>query len=146
MPQRFHVAGMNCVQPIAPAFDGPMLQPKPDSISVIAAMTDQRRPKALPAAFHVGTSCGAPWQRAAAPRPVRTCGRDLPTLAWAASARSEAPAVAGIGALGTRWGAGAGGAPRLALRKVVFSQPVRWSTRSAVTLSRPVPQTSRSRV
>src|SRR3954469_18410949 len=100
MPQRFHVAGMNCVQPSAPALDGPMLQPKPDSISVIAARIDQRRPNALAAAFHVGTSWAEPWQRDAGRRPVRTRAC-LPALGWAASARSDVPAVAGIGARGT---------------------------------------------
>src|SRR5690242_15633242 len=45
---------MNCVQPIAPAFDGPMLQPKPDSIWVIAASTCHLSPKARAAADHVG--------------------------------------------------------------------------------------------
>ena len=53
MPQIFQVAGMNWVQPIAPADDGPMLQPKPDSICVIAARICQRILNALPAAFHV---------------------------------------------------------------------------------------------
>ena len=56
MPHIFQVPGMNWVQPIAPADDGPMLQPWPDSISVIAASTLARRPNALAAAFHVGTS------------------------------------------------------------------------------------------
>src|SRR3954452_5323014 len=90
MPQRFHVAGMNCVQPRAPAFDGPILQPKPDSISVIAARTVQRRPNAFAAAFQVGTSWGAPWQRGTALSPVLTCGW-RPALGRYASVRSEAP-------------------------------------------------------
>src|SRR3954462_10836343 len=121
MPQRFQVAGMNCVQPSAPAFDGPMLQPKPDSISVIAARTVQRRPNAFAAAFHVGMSWPEPWQRGAALRPVRTCGCP-PAFGRAASARSEAPTLAGpltflarpTGRAGWRvaaWGAAAGRGP-----------------------------------
>src|SRR3954454_10651216 len=117
MPQRFRVAGMNCVHPSAPALDGPMLQPKADSISVIAARTDQRRPKALAAALQVGTSCPEPWQRGAALRPVRTRAC-LPALGCAASARSDVPAVAGIDGRGTLRFAGRGAAARFALRKL----------------------------
>ena len=54
---------MNWVQPIAPADEGPMLQPKPDSIWVIAAMICQRILNALPAAFQVALSGDAPEQR-----------------------------------------------------------------------------------
>src|SRR5829696_5840601 len=74
MPQIFQVAGMNWVQPIAPADDGPMLQPKPDSIWVIAAMTCHLTLKALPAAFQVGLSGEAPEQRLIVARPVLTFG------------------------------------------------------------------------
>src|SRR3954468_20019800 len=136
---------MNCVHPSAPALDGPMLQPKPDSISVIAARIDQRRPNALAAAFHVGTSGPEPWQRGAALSPVRTCGC-RPAFGRAASARSEAPAFFGMltsrdrpagFTVATLFGAAAAGVP---LRKLVFSQPERTSMRSAVAVSRPAPQ------
>src|SRR3989442_11054 len=100
---------MNCVHPIAPAFDGPMLQPKPDSISVIAARIVQRSPKALAAAFHVGTSCGAPWQRGSARSPVRTCGW-RPWSARSASARSEPRAAPGADLPGARGAGGPAGA------------------------------------
>src|SRR3954449_10829129 len=74
MPQIFQVAGMNWVQPIAPADEGPMLQPKPDSICVIAAMICHLTLNALPAAFHVPVSGDAPEQRATVGRPVLTLG------------------------------------------------------------------------
>ena len=38
-PQRSHVLGMNCIQPIAPAELGPMLRPKFDSTLLIDAST-----------------------------------------------------------------------------------------------------------
>src|SRR4051794_32056028 len=62
---------MNCVQPSAPADDGPMLQPRPDSIVVMAASTFQFSPKALAAAFHVGSSGPLPEHGAAAASPER---------------------------------------------------------------------------
>src|SRR3954449_368614 len=74
MPQIFQVAGMNWVQPIAPADDGPMLQPKPDSICVIAAMICHLTLNALPAATHVALSGAEPEQRATVGRPVLTLG------------------------------------------------------------------------
>src|SRR3712207_5636109 len=74
MPQIRQVAGMNWVQPIAPADDGPMLQPKPDSICVIAVRICQRMPNALPAAFQVRLSGAAPEQRRTVGSPVRTRG------------------------------------------------------------------------
>src|SRR5687768_5698535 len=45
---------MNCVQPIAPAEDGPMLQPCADSTSVSPASTCQRRPNAFAARWKIG--------------------------------------------------------------------------------------------
>src|SRR5919204_6197758 len=48
-PQRIHVGGMNCIQPIAPAGLGPMLAPKFDSTLLIAASTCQGTPYASPA-------------------------------------------------------------------------------------------------
>src|SRR5215213_2453172 len=65
---------MNWVQPIAPADDGPMLQPKPDSIWVIAAMICHLILNALPAAFHVALSGAAPEQRLIVGSPVLTLG------------------------------------------------------------------------
>src|SRR3954465_6416503 len=120
-----------------------MLQQNTDAISVIAARTDQRRPNAFAAAFHVGRSCPEPWQRGAALSPLRTRAC-LPALGRRASATSDAPALAGtrVGAA-DRFGADFfgvaffGAAP---LRKLVFSQLERWSTRSAVALSFPAPQ------
>jgi hypothetical protein len=74
IPHIFHVAGMNWVQPIAPADDGPMLQPWPDSISVIAASTLARSPNARAAVFHVWTSCRGPRQRGSGLSPDRMVG------------------------------------------------------------------------
>src|SRR2546429_3003658 len=48
-PQRSHVEGMNCIQPIAPAELGPMLRPKFDSTLLIAASTCHGMPYAAPA-------------------------------------------------------------------------------------------------
>src|SRR5437763_938973 len=64
-PQRSHVSGMNCIQPIAPAELGPMFWPKLDSILLIAASTCHRTPYAVPACCHNDcssaneTTCGA---------------------------------------------------------------------------------------
>src|SRR6266545_2073666 len=58
VPQRSHVEGMNCIQPIAPAELGPMLRPKFDSILLIAASTCQGIPYAVPAPCQSPTSCG----------------------------------------------------------------------------------------
>src|SRR5437763_12070520 len=65
-PQRSHVPGMNCIQPIAPAELGPMFCPKFDSILLIAASTFHGIPYADPACSHswcsaVRSSC---WCRA----------------------------------------------------------------------------------
>src|SRR5207253_4383409 len=54
-PQRSHVDGMNCIQPIAPAELGPMFSPKFDSILLIAARTSHGIPYAAPARCH--SSC-----------------------------------------------------------------------------------------
>src|SRR5262245_47661526 len=51
---------MNCVQPIAPAEDGPMLQPCADSTSVRPASTCQRRPNAFAARWKIGFRIEAP--------------------------------------------------------------------------------------
>ena len=40
---------MNCIQPTAPAQLGPMLEPKADSTSLIAASSSQGMPYASPA-------------------------------------------------------------------------------------------------
>ena len=64
---------MNWVQPIAPAEDGPMLQPNPDSICVIAASTCHLSPKARAAAAQVGLSTSALVQGVT----LRTCERTL---------------------------------------------------------------------
>src|SRR5919198_3982062 len=48
-PQRSHVEGMNCIQPIAPAELGPMFWPKFDSILLIAPSTFHGIPYAVPA-------------------------------------------------------------------------------------------------
>ena len=54
IPHIFQVEGRNWVQPIAPAEEGPMLQPCADSTSVIAASTLARRPNAFAAARAFG--------------------------------------------------------------------------------------------
>src|SRR3954452_5730532 len=101
---------MNCVQPIAPALDGPMLQPCPDSISVIPARTVQRMPNALPAAFHVDRSCAGPWQRGTAFRPVRTDGTPCRRrLELRASRVHVLPPSGRVGALTGAAGRGAAG-------------------------------------
>src|SRR4051794_213606 len=65
MPHPSQVAGMNCVQPAAPALEVPMLHPKPDSTWVIAASTCHLSSKALAAASQIGRSaCAAPAQGA----------------------------------------------------------------------------------
>src|SRR5438309_11938212 len=56
-PQRSHVEGMNCIQPIAPAELGPMLRPKFDSTLLIAASTCQGMPYAAPASRQIPLSC-----------------------------------------------------------------------------------------
>src|SRR3954462_8578386 len=80
MPQAFQVAGMNCVQPIAPADDGPMLQPRPDSTWVIPARICQRRPNDLAALFHVCRSAADPEHGCTVATWLRTCG--TPPRAW----------------------------------------------------------------
>src|SRR3954454_9571887 len=74
MPHAFHVAGMNWVQPIAPADDGPMLQPRPDSTCVMPARVCQRRPNERAAAFHVRTSGTEPEHGVTVATWLRTCG------------------------------------------------------------------------
>src|SRR3954453_929547 len=74
MPHWRHVAGMNWVPPTAPALEGPMLQPSPDSIWVIAARIFQFRWNALAADFHVDRSGALPEHGRAMPRPVFTLG------------------------------------------------------------------------
>src|SRR3954462_11445746 len=96
MPQTFHVAGMNCVQPIAPAFEGPMLQPWPDSISVMPARIDQRRPNARAAAFQVGTSCADPWQRGSAFSPVVIDGTPPSRAFDVRASRPKTPPATGL--------------------------------------------------
>src|SRR3954447_14425746 len=56
-PQRSHVSGMNCIQPIAPAELGPMLRPKFDSILLIAASTCHGIAYAVPARCQSPSSC-----------------------------------------------------------------------------------------
>src|SRR5712691_514017 len=58
MPQRSQVEGMNCIQPIAPAELGPMLRPKFDSTSLIAASTCHRIPYAAAARCQSASSWG----------------------------------------------------------------------------------------
>src|SRR5436190_7316597 len=65
---------MNWVQPTAPALEGPMLQPSPDSIWVIAARIFQFRWKALAADFHVERSGTEPEHARVPCSPVFTLG------------------------------------------------------------------------
>src|SRR3989440_12912396 len=65
---------MNWVQPTAPALDGPMLQPRPDSICVIAARIFQLRWNALAADFQVERSGPAPEHGRVTRTPVFTLG------------------------------------------------------------------------
>src|SRR3954471_9165742 len=58
VPQRSHVSGMNCIQPIAPAELGPMFCPKFDSILLIAASTVHGIPYCAPA------RCQSAWSSA----------------------------------------------------------------------------------
>src|SRR5918998_2559447 len=74
IPHIRHVAGMNWVQPIAPADDGPMLQPKADSTSVIEAMILQSMPNERPAPRQIGRSWAVPAHRRGLRTPVRTLG------------------------------------------------------------------------
>src|SRR5215203_5799187 len=75
VPQRVHVDGMNCIQPIAPAELGPILRPKSDSILLIAASTGHGMPYIAPAPIQsvlsvdIGT-CESP----VAPVPSSTTG------------------------------------------------------------------------
>src|SRR5438093_8471573 len=57
-PQRSHVSGMNCIQPIAPALLGPMLRPKLDSTLLIAASTCHWMPYDDAARCHSPSSSG----------------------------------------------------------------------------------------
>src|SRR4051812_5711379 len=86
IPHSRQVAGMNCVQPTAPALDGPMLQPSPDSIWVIAARIFQFRWNAFAAERHVERSGPAPEHGRAVCRPVFTLGA-WPIEAFEARAR-----------------------------------------------------------
>src|SRR3954452_6144616 len=91
MPQDFQVAGMNWVQPIAPADEGPMLQPCADSTSVSPARIDQRRPNAFAAACQIGFRTSEPLQGEGAARPEATEG--LRPRLWLLARASEARAV-----------------------------------------------------
>src|SRR6476661_4375950 len=57
VPQRSQVAGMNCIQPTAPAELGPMFRPKFDSTLLIAASTVHGIPYVEPACCHRLCSC-----------------------------------------------------------------------------------------
>src|SRR3954447_3556875 len=57
VPQRSHVEGMNCIQPIAPAELGPMLRPKFESTLLIAASTCHSIPYDAPARCQTPRSC-----------------------------------------------------------------------------------------
>src|SRR3954447_22499042 len=85
---------MNCVQRIAPADEGPMLQPWPDSTSVIPARIDQRRPKALAARFQIGVRTAVPLHGVGELSPLRTLGL-RPRLWLLRSAREAIEATAG---------------------------------------------------
>src|SRR3954469_26035452 len=91
MPQDFQVAGMNWVQPIAPAEDGPMLQPWADSTSVRPARIVQFRPKARAAPCQIGLRTSVPLQGVGAVSPVVTDG--LRPRLWLLRPASEASAV-----------------------------------------------------
>src|SRR5579864_7183070 len=56
-PQRIHVEGRNCIQPMAPAELGPMLRPKFDSILLIAASTCHGTSYWAPACCQSARSC-----------------------------------------------------------------------------------------
>src|SRR4051812_20696419 len=89
---------MNCVQPIAPAEEGPMLQPWADSTSVRPASTLQRRPKARAAPFQIGFRTAVPLHGVGAVRPLATVGLRprLPLLRRASELRAMTLAVAGV--------------------------------------------------
>src|ERR687895_415227 len=74
MPQIRQVEGRNWVQPIAPADEGPKLQPCADSTSVSPARIRQEMPNALPAPLKIGISGAEPEQRAGERRPELTLG------------------------------------------------------------------------
>src|SRR4051794_36771439 len=91
---------MNCVQPIAPAEDGPMLQPWADSTSVSPASTVQRTPKALPARWKIGVSAAAPLHAAGERRPLTIFG--LRPRLWLLRRASDMSAVTFAAARGRR--------------------------------------------
>jgi len=75
------VAGINCIKPAAPASEGPMSRPKPDSVLQIAASTAQDTPYFSWAFKKTGRDCegisttakavGAPERKPCCPRPSR---------------------------------------------------------------------------
>src|SRR5205085_1898759 len=78
-------------QPIAPAEDGPMLQPWADSTSVRPARIVQFRPKARAAPCQIGLRTSVPLQGVGAVSPVVTDGLRL--RLWLLRPASEASAV-----------------------------------------------------
>src|SRR3954447_11076199 len=110
MPHALQVAGMNWVHPIAPADDGPMLQPRPDSTCVMPARICQRSPNDFAALFQVCLSAAEPEHGLTVATWLRTCGtaprawfdafarmRRLPALApggaglWPVSTCTQSP-------------------------------------------------------
>jgi hypothetical protein len=107
-----------------------MLQPKPDSIWVIAARICQRILNALPAAFQVGLSGDAPEQRLTVGRPVLTFG-GRPRREFDENARRSSDGMfvvpEGLLPLKARTWTQLGGRPRLA--EPWFQDRCRWLPR-----------------
>src|SRR5918911_1110774 len=95
VPQRSQVAGMNCIQPTAPAELGPMLRPKFDSILLIAARTCHGIPYAAPARCHRASSWANVSVRGASVETVQPGGNSSDPSAFGTSALASAGGASG---------------------------------------------------
>src|SRR5262249_13615906 len=93
-PQRNHVSGMNCIQPIAPAELGPMFCPKFDSILLIAARTCHGTPYAAAARCQSGSNCATVSCCVTAGRAVKLAGTDVEPGARGVAVEGREAAVA----------------------------------------------------